>query len=74
MMPVKSEFGGLSLNECILRASKLEDMMTYCSAFNASTSSEGSGKCAVVNHIFHNLIIMNKPQKSLLVSNIESEC
>ena len=51
MMPVKSEFGGLTLNECILRASKIEDMMTYCSAFNASTSSEGSDMFAGVYHI-----------------------
>lgn len=41
MIPPRSEFAGMSLNECILRASKIEDMMTDCGAFNETTTSEG---------------------------------
>jgi len=42
MVPPKTDFGGMTLNECILRASKIEDMMTDCNAFNAATATQGN--------------------------------
>jgi hypothetical protein len=38
----KTDFANMTLNECILRASKIEDMMTDGSAFNATTASESN--------------------------------
>jgi hypothetical protein len=43
----KAEFANMTLNECILRASKIEDLMTDCSAFNSATASEGIGSLSL---------------------------